>query len=487
MKPTFSLLLVVIGCIVVLVATERYGLGVTPDSVHYLAAADSLLQQAELRKLDGGVFVEWPPLLPSLIAIGRLCGLDPLVFLRLLNALCFGLSLAFGSAMLQRVTCPSWLRIAALLTMLSSIALLRNAVMAWAEMLLIVLSNGILFIALSKPLSRSWFLAAILSALALLDKYSALPIVGAYASVLALNRDESARTRFKSLVLYLAVALTPLALWTARNFTLSGTATGYRAPSSQPLTEALMLSLNVLGEQLVPLSVAALPRTLMLVVIVGCVGWSMRSAAREKSCVLFSFVLLTVGFIALSSSLFRYDQISDRFLAVVTIPMLCLAFSGLGNIWSEQWSSKIIAQALRSFVVVVTLALTSLSLRSGLMQIDTWRTYGTGGFSQLEWQESAILRYVKQHPPLGVLYSNAPEALYYFTGLRAQITPSKDEATVPFPRDATALPLTVIWIEAQKRPHLLAPQEFLPQDRRHFVETVGSFRDGFIYRVNSAE
>jgi hypothetical protein len=67
--------------------TRSHGVGLTPDSVDYLSAADSLRAGQGMIQADGRAFVLWPPLYPLLLAaIGELADVSSHRAALLLNA-----------------------------------------------------------------------------------------------------------------------------------------------------------------------------------------------------------------------------------------------------------------------------------------------------------------------------------------------------------------------------------------------------------------
>ena len=58
-----------LGCALVLVATSRYGIGLSADSVTYLAAAQNIVDGRGYVNFDGAPVLAFPPLFSTLIAV----------------------------------------------------------------------------------------------------------------------------------------------------------------------------------------------------------------------------------------------------------------------------------------------------------------------------------------------------------------------------------------------------------------------------------
>ena len=87
----------VLGSLLILLATSRYGVGLSPDSASYIAAARSLLAGRGYLDYNGDPMVLFPPLYPTLIALGSLIWPDPIFVARYVNAASFGLIVFFSS------------------------------------------------------------------------------------------------------------------------------------------------------------------------------------------------------------------------------------------------------------------------------------------------------------------------------------------------------------------------------------------------------
>ena len=94
--PTMATSLVAISGAAALLAwwsTASYGVGVSPDSTHYIGAARSLLTGQGLR-FNGAAYTHWPPLYPALLAQFGAASVDPLVSARSFAALLYALNTA---------------------------------------------------------------------------------------------------------------------------------------------------------------------------------------------------------------------------------------------------------------------------------------------------------------------------------------------------------------------------------------------------------
>ena len=145
-----------LGIGLVLVATSRYGVGLSPDSAYYIFAARSLLSGKGYLDFDGTLYTNWPPLFPTLLAGLGLVGIEPLDGARLLNAVTFGLIVLASGKLFIRCIRSKAFAVLGILSVLLSFQLLKVSVMAWSEPVFILL---VLFFIMYMPSflkSRSW-------------------------------------------------------------------------------------------------------------------------------------------------------------------------------------------------------------------------------------------------------------------------------------------------------------------------------------------
>ena len=140
-KNGYLLALSLLGIFLVLIATSKYGIGLTPDSISYISAARNLVHQNQLVKYDGSQFLHWPPLYPLMLALFELAGVHAFIGARFLNALLFGgIVYLFGILFIRSSRTAGKISIlCAPLSVLLSIPLLQLAINAWSEPLFIFL------------------------------------------------------------------------------------------------------------------------------------------------------------------------------------------------------------------------------------------------------------------------------------------------------------------------------------------------------------
>lgn len=123
-------------------AMSRHGIGLSPDSVGYLAVAQHLLEGRGFLSYRGEPFVAQPPLYPLAIAtISFLLGFTLATSALLLNLILF-VAVAYLSGRLALLVTKSFpLSIAVCISVILGVPITWVSVFAWSEMLFIFLTT----------------------------------------------------------------------------------------------------------------------------------------------------------------------------------------------------------------------------------------------------------------------------------------------------------------------------------------------------------
>jgi hypothetical protein len=95
---------------------------------------------------------------------------------------------------------------------------------------------------------------------------------------------------------------------------------------------------------------------------------------------------------------------------------------------------------------------------------------GVGGISTRNWHSSCLIDYLRSNSLDGVTYSNAPEALYFYLGLKARLMPQKHLYNSPKSTAEDNLDdflqlsgrgqiVYVIWFDSVRKQHLYKMEE----------------------------
>lgn len=215
----------VLSILGVLYATAP-GAGISPDSTQYIGAARNLLMGRGLRTIrwfetNWVPLTHFPPLFPSVLALGGLFGPDPAVVARWLNAFLMGANVFLLGYSLHRTTGGAvWTALLGSVLVLTSVNLVEVHTWAWSEPLMLFCGfAGLLALSLQLEEGGTWRLVAAAAwlALALLARYAALPLVIAALSGLLLFRRAALVARLREALLLFLVSCGPMGLWLLRN------------------------------------------------------------------------------------------------------------------------------------------------------------------------------------------------------------------------------------------------------------------------------
>src|SRR5687768_9379394 len=216
------LLLMVTGVLVILQATPE-GLGLSDDSIAYIAGARSMLAGQGYREAwlaSNQPVTHFPPGFPSVLAFFGLFGVDPLHSARFVNALLFGLNAGLLGILAWRMTPSLAAGLVLSALFVSSGEMLQVHTVAMSEPLFIFLSLLSLWMFdLYFERHHHWLwliLCAMFVGAAYLTRYAGLALVGTFVVALLILHTNW-RKRLTSVGIFLAGVLPWILGWAIRN------------------------------------------------------------------------------------------------------------------------------------------------------------------------------------------------------------------------------------------------------------------------------
>jgi hypothetical protein len=495
--------------VLILAETSRFGVGAEPDTAAYVSAARSLASGQGFVTYDDTHYVDWPPCVPVLLALGKVVGLDAWDAFRWLNALAMGATLfASGLWMLRHIRQPV-LRWAGSAATLLSIPLLDEFCYGLSEPLFLCFTLFLL-LTMERYLERGKradiLLATLFAALACLTRYSGVALVAAGIVALCAARPASRMTHGMEALAFGGTSLLPLVIWCLRNQRLTGSMMGSRVPASVPLTVNLDRTLDVISGWFLPAAwPLGLRGALFMLTLLALCGLSLTQIARRhhrqawfqalrRTILPLSFLLLFCILLIYSASRYQMDELDTRLLCPVYIPLLWLLILCLDVLHRNR--PRFVRQDIRSTLLPLACVLWLLyPLSAARARLIQTRREGAGEFSTQDWHDSDLIAYLQQHPLSGIVYSNNPAACYLLAGVRARWEPENcpPERSVHALQDfETALnssaPLYCVWFTDPK-------DDSLPQQKRYenvthlkalfTLSVIDEEDDGIVYRLQS--
>jgi len=451
-----------IGMTLVFIGTCKYGTGLCPDSVRYISTARNLLSGNGYVKYDGSLFMRWPPLFPTVLAILGLLGIEPLDGARFVNIAAFGLIIfAFGQLLWNYLRSKTFVVLGSLSVTLS-IPLLYVSSKAWAEPLL-VLFIILFMITLQRFLNEKgpvpFVLLIIFAALSCLQKYIGVAVVlTGFIIILILKKELSLLKKGLYALIFSVASLIPLIAWFIRNYILTmanalggyqpantfreqllymlSIFTGKRYPATHTFFEHTQYAFYTVISWIIPCLESFMLKAkdfilimLFIAIVLFFLSFKSRSARKEVPVkrllplIIFSFIFTSI--LIISATLTDVSRPGHRLLSPLFPFFIIIIFVMIRSILMflrETFKNKNLVNSIFLGIYMLWLICSTVVIfRSILVYIWT----GAGGKNSTAWQESALIRWLRWNPPEGQVYTNKPEAIYILTGIPAKPPPTR--------------------------------------------------------------
>lgn len=493
-----------VGFLLILLSTARFGVGVSHDSAFYLSGAKSILEgdgySTPIVPWDHPESTEpiisWPPLFPLIVAVISLTGVEPIIGARFLNALIFGLIAMVAGFYLLRRTGSLLIATVGCVCVLTSFPLVFVSKMAWSEPLFILMITLFCFSMASfsenqKPIYL--IAAALLAALSFLTRFIGVTVIATGIIVLLLPGSYPIRQRLKATTIFLVISSALPALWILRNYAIADTFLGERSSSSVGLYHNLKITVGTIANWYIP---PQIPLKIQIafwgIGILPLVAVILFQRYRLKSRFIgmeiwITFIMVYVFFLVVQASLIQFDDIGQRLLAPIVVPGIIVALVILGE-FKNSVKGKIqrITPKIRLLMLVGVIGF--------LVVFPTYRTYGAvtqayaegaGWLASDYWNDNDIIDYLRSNNVTGVIYSNRADAVYTLAALNAKWTPSKEERSLDgFRNKLMAQDAYVVWFNQRGKSWQI------PLDKLLSSIELAEYRrtqDGVIYRWQSPQ
>lgn len=412
---------------ILLFTTKDGGIGLTTDSVNYIAASKSLLAGEGYSRYGWNLpFASWPPLYPTILAgvniMARWLNLDILEAIRWTNALVFAAIMLLSGGLFRRILRSPLFIVLGTASVALAFPLLTAHVYVWSEPVYILLSLLFLlylptFLEQHRP--YQFVVLVVIAALGTMQRYAAIGIIpfGVVAIVLFL-RDI---TWVKRLLVGAAFGISgiPYVLWLLYIRTLT-TPTILDSPDPMgALVDSLALTPVLLAEWFVPVSLhsslvaGGLVVAIVLVIIYAIVDYVRAArmntavALRNKPVLIAVYILIYMGFYYFSHLLIYSLDLDQRHFSVMIPFVMLLVFWGIEQIagQAEPYRWRYIAAVIISTIWLIYPA---SATGNEVLFRQFWCCEGTRRYRHLP-----MIEWLNQQGPPGLYFSNAPIPLFY--------------------------------------------------------------------------
>jgi hypothetical protein len=484
-----SIIAALIGFGIIQAFAWHSGIGVSPDSVTYISAARNFSAGHGLIQFDHQPLIVFPACYPLFLGtISFITRLDPLVFGAVLNGLLFAIVIYLsGSIMNQFSFTSKWYKRILLSCFALSPSLLEVYSMLWSETLFILLL--FVFIILFKHYLKSYsirslLLASFIAALACITRYAGVTLIGTGALLLLLDRHLQTRKKINHLLILGTVSCSLLLINLIRNSIVSETLTGMRQKGTTTFVMNMHYFGSILSDWLpVPKNNMAVAFTLAYSFGIVCIGlfiiaWKhFRINAYETIAAAFSVVYPL--FMMLSATISRYEQFTNRLLSPLFIPLIWTIS------WWLPWQAGRLAARQRKWIiamaVLITIGFQYNQLATDYETYDGVKDAGIPGYTEDPFPQSGIVQFIRKNTglfkPGYTIYSNAGDAVYFFTGLYSDLLPQK-----VFPQEVERYYAEqrdyLVWFNDVDNPDLVALQDILKHKKMTLIR---QFDEGAVY------
>ncbi len=460
-------LIAFMGMVLVLRATPQ-GLGLSDDSIAYIAGARSLVAGNGYREAwlaSDQPVTHFPPSFSAVLAFFGLFGIDPLHAVRWVNALLFGLNAALLGILGWRMTPSLTAGLVLSALFVTSGEMFQVHAVAMSEPLFIFLSllSFWMFDLYVERLPSStarwsgsegwlWLIACgTFVGMAYLTRYAGLALIATFVVTL-LILHKSWRKRLVSIGIFLESILPWFLTWTIRNWLVAGNTTN-RTFAWHPLTsENIRTGLRVFSGFFIPIEswrrdFVKQPVIIeaMIVLVLGAVlvwvivtAWKYLSRPQDittplsphgrgehgaREVISFTTGLYIFAYLALIvASMLMFDAATKfklRILAPVLVSLMILLVAF--GIW--------VRNKRRGIVVMLTVLVLGVSIYKQSITVKTWASSELG-YASFQWYDSQAMAFLRELPEDVMIYTNEPGAVYLYTGRGCYVLPDRiDSAT----------------------------------------------------------
>jgi len=419
-------------------AAGVHGLGISPDSVGYLAAAHNIANGLGAVMQNGEPLISQPPLYPLVMAATEwFVGVPPSRSATALSMVLLGLNVLMAGLLLRRVTVHGGT--ALFFTALVYYPLFAVSQYAWSEPLFICMSLAA-FLCLNRYFSQPNLVRllhiSLLVALASLTRYIGVTLAAAIGISLFgfhLQRRNGLSLVIGRPALFMVIALGPLGLWALRNRTLSGTFFGPRASSVFTFSENVRRVFQTYRDWF------ALDGTrgwITLIVssalVIACILVLLRSRQTRRIDPLSewqpfaTYWLVYVVFLVITATRIAFDEIDSRLLSPIVVSGAVVILALTESILDKAKPYSILRRAIVVLLLVLGGVLFVGIVEQTADDVALHRQNGRG-YNSVKWRNNALVHALRNDPlPADcVVYSNDPSGASYHLGIRVKKTPEK--------------------------------------------------------------
>jgi hypothetical protein len=430
-----TIIAAIIGFYAIHLFTSYSGVGISPDSIMYASAANNIQAHFTLITFNKTPLVFFPVFYPFFLGVIQfITKVDSFTAGSVINSCLFATVILITGWLLAKFITHSriykWL---ILIAIILSPALLEIYSFLWSETLFIL--EVMLFILnyhhyLQKQTTNRLLIIALVAALACITRYAGITLIGTGALMLLLDNKLTLNKKIKHILLFCFLSASLLAINLIYNRLSAGLSTGTREPSITSLGENMYYAGTVFSDWGALGSFAdhyAVPITAVIIfLLIGILIFkALKGQINSYENIIIAFTIVYGLFIILLATFSRFERINSRLLSPMFIPLLISSTSWVPDVLKMVKSKA--KYVLSGLAIIMMLAFEYFTLKIDLDRYDDQMDYGVPGYSDDSWNTSPFVEFLRSHKhifkPDVPIYTDADEAVYFFTGMSSTIVP----------------------------------------------------------------
>jgi hypothetical protein len=425
------ILISILSFLIIHFYTRHGGIGISPDSIVYISAARNLLAHFGFSDYNNSPIVEFPLFYPFFLSVSMFVSrIDVVQLGAILNGILFAALILLANRFLKYTQLQSMHKNLLLLLMAISPALLDVYGMLWSETLFLVLLLvffNILQRYLQAPSLKLLMLTAVPVAFACITRYAGVTLIGAGMYLIFFHPKLDVKVKVKHLLAFAIATSSLLVCNLVRNAHVTGLPAGPRERGIVSFQENFSFFSFTISDWLPVFSVSNVVTNVVGIlisvafVLILIDNTSKRWRYGSVLHVCSTFIVIYSVFIIGISTITHFEQLNNRFLSPIYVPLLIGLFLGL-NAWLKKLQINRSACALLGLILISGFVYNEINISRQMF--DEAVNYGVPGYSSDSWKFSRTSLFVKTKKnvfnPAFPIYSNAREAVYFLSGFKAK-------------------------------------------------------------------
>ena len=438
--------------------TSKHNIGISPDSVAYIAGAKNIIQNKSLvvlfddtgknqlnlwfQKQEGEIYkvFPFPPLYPFILTIPKLLNIDFITGARYINAILFGLNILVITFFIKKNINSNLFTFFMFLLILFSRDLIFVHSQAWSEPLLFFFGfSGLYFLVeyLKNPKLKFVISSGILISLGILARYEGITFV--FTGILGILFFSNIKIlrRILNVIIFSLISSLPVFLWILRE----------RPFNNKTIFEIRFHPPTLQNYKEVPLSVSSwlfsgrMPDNFRIILLIlffiflitlfFIIFYKIRNDEKYnkelfilKIIVLFaSFNVINFLVLLISKTFLNYEVIlgNDRLISPMLISTLVIIILLLSLLFKVLKLNFLKYLFLSFICIMITINIFTCIYGNKIRSIY----YEGQGYTNIYWNNSNTIKEVKNLPDDVLIYTNEPNSLYILANRNSIIFPVK--------------------------------------------------------------